>query len=178
MLCSCKVFKKAGNIQLFSFYTLKYLRTAKAEKLDIRQNQCYFRFALVRNATLKIRVSTMRKEEKPMTNRIIVDRCLNTDYTRFNLNIEFSSPYNFVRPLREKGATWNALSAKEKVLVRGIFKTPGVAELNMRAYSLKIKKGRAFHWADIEPAILEVLKDICGQDAEITIQDFRTAIDK
>lgn len=63
------------------------------------------------------------------------------------------------------------LSEKAPALTNGLSAIDGVEEVFVTKYSVRIKKGSAFSWTEIDPLVVEFFRGINGQPIQLSVKN-------
>lgn len=98
--------------------------------------------------------------------KLIVNSFPNQEVREYSLDVEICETRRemFYRPLRETSENpMNRLGKIGKALVKNIMSIPGVTEIDIDPYCLRIHIAEAFKWGDVEPLVIEAIARETGE---------------
>lgn len=98
--------------------------------------------------------------------KLIVKSFPNKQIREYSMDVEIceSRREEFYRPLRDSSENpLNRLGKVGKTMVKNIMSIPGVTEVTIDPYSLRIEIAEAFSWSDVEPLIVEAIARETGE---------------
>lgn len=110
-----------------------------------------------------------------MVPKIVVESVPNPNFRNYHVNTEISQvpTLDFWRPLRESSKEYLERAGEVgSTLLRKVFDIPGVNHVIMEPYVLSVIKGEAFDWEEVEPPVLEAIKQAFGElEQEVVVSE-------
>lgn len=104
--------------------------------------------------------------------KLIIKSFPNKHIREYSLDVEICDARRetFYRPLRASSEDpLNRVGKVGKPMVKNIMSVPGVTEVSIEPYQLRVEIAEAFKWSDIEPLIIEAIARETG-DVQISRQ--------